>query len=626
MKAVKPDRRTIRFVAALAFLAAFALLVLARYASLAGEAPVARVAALDAAERGSIMDRGGRILAVDSPLYNIAVWKPETSQVAFPAEVERLASMIGVPAAEILERWRDGGSNFFYLRKRVMPQVARAVQDAKGQGSFAGIVVERVAGRLYPEKRLASHLVGFVGDANRGLVGIENKYDEDLLPTKTAAGAPPPKGSAVVLTIDANLQFALEAVARKAMTDTKAESVILLAGDVATGEILAYVAMPDFDPNDYLTSPESAWYDWASVYAYEPGSVFKVFSMASVLDLGAIDLRTSFVCGGAYRKVTPSGELITIKDLEDHGVVDLTGILEFSCNSGAGQAADRAATVDFYDRLSSFGFGSRTGLTLPGESPGSLRSPETWSLRSKPTIAMGQEILVTASQMLAAAMAVADGGILRKPLVVRRLLKTDGSVLYENQPTEVRRVISAESARNILAAMEAGAGVGGTGRRAKVDDIRMAVKTGTAQMIDPKTKRYSDSDFIASTLAIFPADAPRIALYGAIVKPAGETYGGRIAAPMIRDAAEAVLELGDILRGGSARIDHPGTVSLPRLVPVEIGKTMPDLRGVPKRLLLPLLGRTDLEVRIQGDGYVARQKPAPGTPVEAGAAILLELE
>ncbi len=623
---MKIDQRVLRFGLAIAFLVGFTLLIITRYALIAAEKGGAKASAMDSAERGLIMDREGRILAVDSPLYNIAVWRPETSAEAFPVELPKLASLFGVDAADILSRWKEGSSSFFYLKKRVTPQVARTIQEAKTTGSWAGVVVERVAGRLYPEKRLASHLIGFVGDANRGLVGIENKYDGDLLPATMPRRGETIQGNGVVLTIDSNIQYALEEIARKTAKETKAESVILLAGDARSGEILAYVAMPDFDPNDYLTSPESAWYDWASVFAYEPGSVFKAISMASVMDLGAIDAHTTFVCGGSYHKVTPSGEEIVIKDLGDHGVVDITGILEYSCNSGAGQAADRAATVDFYDKLISFGFGTRSGLTLPGESPGSLHSPETWSLRSKPTIAMGQEVLVTAVQMLAAATAIADGGVLRKPIVVSRLLRPDGSTLYENQGSDVRRAISAETSRMILASMEAGAGAQGTGRRAKVDDIRMAVKTGTAQVIDPETHRYSSTDFIASTLAIFPADAPRIVLYAAIVKPAGETLGGRIAAPMLRDAAEAILELTDIGRGASPVIRHTGSVSLPRLAPVEIGQVMPDLRGIPKRLLLPLLARKDLKVRIDGDGYVVAQRPPAGSPVAPGSEIVLELK
>ncbi|MFZ4616528.1 MAG: penicillin-binding protein [Rectinemataceae bacterium] len=623
---MKWDNRTMRFTLAIAAIASFAIVILFRYGILASQAGGTGPQIPETGERGTISDRNGRVLAMDSPLYNIAIWRPETDQEAFPVEAPRLAEFLGMESEDILARWKSGSSNFFYLKKRVVPQLARAIQGAKADGAFSGVVVEKVAGRFYPEKRLGSHLVGFVGDANRGLAGIELKYDGDLRPPRSRPGDKATLGNSIILTIDANLQFALEEVARKAQASTKAQAVILLAGDARNGEILAYVAIPDFDPNEYFSFPDTAWYDWAAVSHYEPGSVFKVFSMASALDLGAIDRTTSFICGGAYRRTTPGGETITIKCLSDHGQVNITGILEYSCNSGAGQAADRAASVDFYNKLIDFGFGERSGVTLPSESPGSLRSPEGWSLRSKPTIAMGQEIFVTATQMLSAATAIADGGLLLKPTVVRSVLKPDGATAWEFQPTVVRRTISKETAKTILAAMEAGSGIKGTGYRAKVDDIRMAVKTGTAQMIDQTSKRYSDTDFIASTLAIFPVEDPRIVLYGAIVKPEGETFGGRIAAPMIREAAEAILEQQDILRGNSQVIRHSGTINLPRLSPVALGSTMPDLIGTPKKLLLGLLSRDDLRVTIEGDGYVVRQAPEPGSPVESGMEIMLELK
>ena len=199
------------------------------------------------------------------------------------------------------------------------------MQEAKDGGAFAGVVVEKVAGRLYPEKRLASHLVGFVGDGNSGLAGIEKRCDDELLRRA---------GKDFVLTIDADIQFSLEEIARKAMTTTGAEAVILLAPDPRTGEVLAYVAMPDFDPNDYASSPGSPGTIGPASIHYEPGSVFKVFTMASVLDLGGADANTTFYCDGAFHKVAPSGEKITIKCLGVHGDVNIQKILEFSCNAG----------------------------------------------------------------------------------------------------------------------------------------------------------------------------------------------------------------------------------------------------------------------------------------------------
>jgi cell division protein FtsI (penicillin-binding protein 3) len=608
--------RSFRYWSVVGILGLFAIFVVVRYAYLAATPGAAAAPAAASTERGAIADRNGRVLAMDSPLYNVAVWRPETRRAAFPAEAARLSSITGLPESEIMDRWSSGASDFFYLVKRAQPQVARAVQEAKDGGAFAGVVVEKVAGRLYPEKRLASHLVGFVGDGNSGLAGLEMRLDDELLG----------RGRDLVLSIDADIQYSLEEIARKAMTTTGAQAVMLLAADARTGEMLSYVAMPDFDPNDYSSSPSEDWYDWPSVYHYEPGSVFKVFSMASVLDLGGADANTTFTCDGAFHKVTPSGEKITIKCLGVHGAVNIEKILEFSCNAGAAYAADRVESTDFYERLRGFGFGSRTGIVVPGETPGLLRSPETWSLRSKPTIGMGQELFVSAVQMTAAATAIANGGVLMKPLVVLRARERDGSLAWSSEPQSVRRVVSAETAASILSAMEAASGESGTGKRAKVSDIRMAIKTGTAQMIDPVSQRYSEKDYVASTLAIFPADAPRAIVYLAIVKPSlGPSYfGGRIAAPLVKEVAETILNLTGMPRGATPTISHPGSVKLPPVLPVAVGDAMPDLTGTPKRLLMPLLARKDIRVRMSGEGYVVSQSPAPGAPVAPGTELVLE--
>ncbi len=624
------NKKQLRYWTVAGTFAAAALALIGRYAVLASERETVQSRVAFETERGPIVDRTGRLLAMDSALYNVAVWRPETKAAEFAADLPRLAAVLELSEAELQEKYEKGASDFFYVKKRVAPQVARTIQDAKATGAFAGIVVEKVAGRIYPEKRLASHLVGFVGDGNRGLAGVEHKYEADLSPSPAAApadGSRRVRGNTVVLAIDTAIQYALEEIARKAMASTGAESLMLLAGDARSGELLAYVALPDFDPNEYYASPAESWTDFPATYAYEPGSVFKVFSMAAVLDLGGMSTNTTFTCDGAYHRTTANGEEIRIKCLGAHGAVNLERILELSCNSGAGYAADTVQSLDFYERLAAFGFGSRTGIALAGESPGLLRRPEAWSLRSKPTIAMGQEVLVTAVQMFAAATAIANGGVLLKPIAVRKVLSADGSLVYENTPQTVRRVVSAENARAILGAMERASGLGGTGHRAKVQDLRMAVKTGTAQMADRATRRYSETDFIASTLAILPAEDPALVLYLAIVKPKGESYyGGRIAAPVIREAAEAVLALSDLPRGESPAVPHSGTIALPRLAAATIGEAMPDLRGTPKRLLLPLLERTDLSVRIEGEGYVVRQRPAPGSPITSGMEITLELE
>jgi len=308
-------------------------------------------------------------------------------------------------------------------------------------------------------------------------------------------------------------------------------------------------------------------------------------------------------------------------------MLDLAGILAKSSNAGAGYASDRISENEFYSRILDFGFTEKTGIGSPGENPGSLQVPEKWSARTKPTVAIGQEIRVTALQMITAASAIANGGILLKPGTVLRIEDADGKVLYTHQTVGVRQAISPETSRAIITAMESAGSLEGTGWRAKVPDVRMAVKTGTAQMIDAKTRAYSDTDFIASTLGILPADSPKVAIYVAIVKPKGESYlGGQIAAPVLRDAAESAINILGLPRGKSQITSHGGLVTIQEPAPAVIGSRMPDLTGFSKRQLLPLLLRRDIEVQILGDGYVVEQSPPVGTAVEAGTRIVLRLQ
>lgn len=631
-------RTNFRLVSALAVLGVFASLILARYAQLAFAAEKSgESAALDAGERGVIADRNGRVLAMDVPKYEVSVWRPSTQAEKFRAELPELAKMLGISADSIASRYDDGSQNYFYIARRISADEAMPIIEAKKNGKFIGVQVEEISGRLYPEGELASHLIGFTGEGNSGLDGIEIKYENELKPKPRKAddgtgrlvdpARKAPRGDTVTLSIDANLQYMIEEILEDTVKANGAESALALAMDVNTGEILAYVAEPGFDLNEYSSYDAETRRDLLSLYSYEPGSVFKIFSMASILDMGAITTKTIFNCDGAYRKALPSGEKIVIKDLGVYGKQTLSGVLAHSSNAGVGYASDRVSETDLYERLKSFGFGMKTGIGLSGESAGSLREPEKWSGRSKPTIAIGQEVMVTPLQMITAAAAIANGGLLLKPTTVSRIETADGETLFLHEPQVVRRVVSEETARVILDAMETTASMEGTGWRAKVPDIRMAVKTGTAQMIDPKTRAYSEKDYIASTLGIFPADEPRIALYIAIVKPRGASYlGGQVAAPVLREAAEAVLSCVDIGRGKSPSVVHGGSVVMPAEPEAAVGETMPDLRGYSKRSLLPLLERKDIEVVILGDGYVVSQTPEPGTKIGAGSKLVLNLK
>jgi cell division protein FtsI (penicillin-binding protein 3) len=362
------------------------------------------------------------------------------------------------------------------------------------------------------------------------------------------------------------------------------------------------------------------------IWAYEPGSVFKVFSIAALLDSGVIAANSRFYCNGSYERVTNLGERILINCLGAHGSITARDIIIHSCNAGAAYASDFISNSSFYHLLNDYGFGSRTGAGSPGETAGYLVQSGLWSERSKPTLAIGQEISVSAYQMLQAASAIANDGVLVYPRIVSRIVSADGRTITEWEVEENRRILKAETARAMRSYMVDTASRIGTAWRAAVEDMSLAVKTGTAQIIDPDTKRYSQTDFIASCIALLPAESPSLILYTAIIKPQGEILGGRIAAPAIREAAESLIDYLGIPRGRNPQMTHPPVVSVPAgRLPAAIGQ-VPDYSGLAKRVLLPLLLRDDINVEIRGDGWVRRQSPPPGTPLEEGMTIILELE
>jgi cell division protein FtsI (penicillin-binding protein 3) len=570
-------------------------------------------------ERGPIKDRNGRVLALQTRLANISAWRPEIANLEeFSRE---LAPLLEMPEDEITERIRWSSSDFVYLRKQVDESTIRMIEEEQAKGRLRGIGIEPVVGRIYPERNLASQIIGFTGNGNDGLAGMEYAFDGELTPSTER-----PDGSQVYLTIDVNVQHILEGIAAETLRENDAEAVMFLAADPRSGDILGSASLPGFDPNNIRDSNEETRMDRPAIWAYEPGSVFKVFSLSALMDGGAITGNSTFLCNGYYERITRGGETIRINCLGAHGRVRAREIIIYSCNAGAAYAADRMETGTFSEFLGNFGFGRRTGAGNPGETAGFLRAPERWSERSKPTIAMGQELAVSALQMVQAATAVANDGILVPPRIISKIVSADGKTerKWENSPA--RRVLRPETAQAMRSYMVDVTSDIGTGWRANVEDLSLAVKTGTAQIIDPLTGAYSETDFIASCIALLPAESPSLILYLVIVKPRKEYLGGRIAAPPIRQAAEALVDYLGIPRGRNPQVDHPSSVILPRSQTPRITDTVPDFTGLSKRTLLPLLLRDDLHIEMEGDGWVRRQSPPPGSPVNQDTVIRLELE
>ena len=621
-----PPRR-IRFVGFILFLLVLTGIVIRKYAVLmlqGGQA--AKPAVSLTADRGQILDRNGRILAMQTRFGNVTVWRPQTGDLDSLAAV--LSPVLEMPETEIINRIRLSANDFIYLKKQVDQDVVRRIDELAIAGMIDGVSIEPVLGRMYPEGQLAAQIIGFTGDENTGLAGIEYLFDGELRAKDGVAPESPGgvAGNQVVLTIDTTIQYLLEKIAEKTLTENQAEAVMLLAMEPRSGEILGAASLPGFDPNFFKESGEQERMIRPAVWAYEPGSVFKVFSLAAIMDAEAISPNSTFYCNGSYEHTTNLGERIVINCLGAHGTVDPRRIITYSCNAGAAYASDMMSRAMFYDGIRKLGFGEKTGATLPGETAGFLRPPERWSERTKPTIAMGQEIAVSALQMLRAATAIANDGMMVTPHVVLQIEDAGGKSPRKPALPEPRRVLKPETARELRSYMTDVTSPVGTGYRAGIGDIPLAVKTGTAQVIDSATNRYSDTDFIASCIALLPSDEPVLVLYIVIAGPKGPSYlGGRIAAPPIREAAEALVNYIGIPRGRNPTANHSGLVRLPSVHVPFISDVMPDLTGFSKRQLIPLLLRSDLKINVKGDGYVVRQNPAAGGAITPNTIIYLEL-
>ena len=571
-------------------------------------------------ERGAIYDRNGRVLALQTELDTVTAWSPHVRDPQTTAEL--LAEILDLNEGELLERFR-GSTGFLIIKRTITPTESSQVGRLISEGNLPGIRLEPDTGRSYPERHLASHLLGYVGVDNIGLDGIEYSYNNHLLSPRVD-GTEASIGNRLYLTIDLTIQSELERMAHAALREQDADSVLLLAADATTGEYLAYVSVPNFDPNVFDQYSAELRRNRPISMVYEPGSVFKVFSVASFLELGGITPDDVFQTSGGY--VSPDGGF-TLRDVGNYGRLDVEGIIKHSSNVGAAYASERVQADALYHMIRRFGFGDQTGIGLPGEERGLLRDPSRWSARSKQTISIGQEIGVTANQIVAGATALANDGVLLKPHVVSRIVSPDGRIVREFGREPLREVISPRTARVLLEYMRASTEDSGTARRIRIDGVDIAAKTGTAEVFDQSIGAYSPQAFVASTLAILPADAPQLILYAVIVHPRGESiFGSRIAVPLVREAAEFLVPYLGIPTSRDQIARHSGriAVSTPQLP--ELTQTVPDYWGLPKRTLLPLLERDDLTVDIRGSGWVVRQSPAPGSAAEPGMTLRLDLE
>jgi cell division protein FtsI (penicillin-binding protein 3) len=496
--------------------------------------------------RGTIYDRAGRELAVSLKVPSVFAQPAAVEDPA--ATAKALAPILEQPAKNILARL-TADKPFVWIQRQLDPAKAETITDL----TLKGIGLYPESRRYYPRQELAAHVLGMMGLDDRGLEGLEREYD-DLLggqPQFVAAQQDAlgriifrqeePERRAPVfdltLTIDGVIQYIAERELQRAVERSRAKGGTAIVMDPRTGEILALANQPTYDPNAYQKFGAAARRDRAVTDAFEPGSVFKVILAAGALEEGVI--RPGDRIFGENGAIEVGG--LTIRDHEKYGWLTVRDILTYSSNVGAIKIGQKLGKSLYYHYISSFGFGSLTGLDLPGETPGLMRRPKSWSALSLSVLSIGQEVSVTPVQIATAFSAIANGGNLVRPHVVRALKAQDGSLSREADPVVIRRVVSAETAQTLLE-MLCGVVEDGTGKEAALEEYSVAGKTGTAQKVDPATGRYSHQKIVASFVGAVPAESPRLVILVLIDEPEVLRWGGSIAAPAFREIARDALQ------------------------------------------------------------------------------------
>jgi cell division protein FtsI/penicillin-binding protein 2 len=483
-------------------------------------------------ERGFIMDRGGEKLAISLETY---------SMYARPAEIEGkkrtaqiLSKTLNIDYENILEQL-NSTRPFVWIQRQVDVKYNESLE----QLDLDGIYLEKEFKRYYPFKQLASHVVGFAGVDQRGLEGIEYYFDNALLPKRVEGktGTVPAyrRGYTVVLTIDRYIQEIVEEELQAAYGSTGARLISAVVMHPATGEILAMANQPSYDLNRFKQYSDDIKRNKAITDSFEPGSTFKIFIGATLMNQGLVYEDNVFICNGSI-----DVHDVTIHDTDIHGELNFREVLERSCNVGMIKSVDRIDVPVLYEQLRNFGFGEPTGINLPGEARGILRNPKDWSGISKYMIAIGQEVSATPLQLVSAASALANGGVLMQPRIVKRIEKPDGSILKDYKPIQLRRVVEEEKADNLLDILVGVLSDRGTGYKARLEGYTASGKTGTAQIADTVKGGYMEDQFYASFVGFLPVPDPKIVILVTLDRPVGETYGGQTAAPIFKNIVERI--------------------------------------------------------------------------------------
>lgn len=598
------------------------------------------------AKRGDILDRNESVLVSSANVYRIDFDLDsvrnhiEDKDLTMDDIAVKISEVTGVEVDEVLEalnRKNSDGSDASYAP--LVRGVTKAVADSADELGIYGLIVSRDVKRYYPNGNFLASALGGINSEGTGLTGIELQYDDYLagitgmkigsydswgnrLPFDTYKFTPAIDGSDVITTIDENLQYISEKIAQKGLEEHNAKGVHVLIMDPNNGEVLAMVNKPDYDPNNPFSGYESfegetdndkiqnMWRNWLVSDTFEPGSTFKTVTMIAALEKGVVSDSDTFVCNGSVKF---GNTTVHCWKHEGHGTQTLAEVLKNSCNVGMMEIGERLGIENLNEYIYKLGFGKTTGIDLPGEASGIVKSSDTVSAIDLATISFGQTNTVTTMQLMTAFNAIANGGDLIQPHIVKEISHEDESgnrVIDETiKPIIKEDVLSNESTALLRSYLERTVTKDGPDG-AFVQGYNIGGKTGTAQKVDPTTGTYSTDKYISSMIALAPVENPQITVFIAVDEPSnGAYYGGEVAAPLMKELFEEVFKYMDSPLAKERFSIYKNVI-------------IPDVRGKSIEEAKEILKENGLEAEVKGNGKtIISMDSYPGSTVKEGTTI-----
>lgn len=566
--------------------------------------------------RGIIYDRNLTCMAINQPILSIGM---DLTLLTDPnLAAEKLSKILGKNYQTLLQSFTRN-KNFVWVAREVKQELANRILVE----NIPGIHLIKESRRVYPNKHIASQLIGFTDVDERGLSGIEYAFDEELkgrsgkiFRQKDAFGVKlanvnygmqaPEAGKDVALTIDCTYQSIVQEELRHSIREYGADGGIVVMLKPKTGEVLAMACEPGFDLNLARHSAEGLWRNRAITDVFEPGSTFKIVLMSAILQERIMSLNDTVFCENGRYEILKE----VIRDHKGYGDLPLGDVLVYSSNIGMGKISKKIEPNVFYKYARNFGFGNLTNIRLGGEITGELKHPVHWSEFTSIAMGYGYEVAVTPIQLAMAYAAIANGGKLLEPQIVKTIgenLKETGSV----EPIVVRQILTPGTAKMMRDLLEQVVDRG-TGKKARINDLRICGKTGTAHKWDVATRSYSTNDYLSSFVGFYPADDPEILICTMIDNPRTTYWGGEVATPTFKRIVQRLINLDD--RFMFRRVEDKPEEQ--KKAPKKIFTSLPDFTNRRFEQTQQLLEQLGIKSQTVNNGHViASQKPAPGTPL-----------